>query len=848
MKNMYNKCLKNKLYLQYIRLECKRMIRSLPGVALGLIFLIAMVSGVLLLCYYGVTHQEKEPVTIGIVAEEKEPFVDWMIETVQKMENVQSSFCFRRVNSEEGDALLSQGEITVAFIIPRDYVRSIINGSNKHITIRFARGRETIVSFLLRELSAAASSFILNSEAGLYSLKDYYDEYHLPDKNKDEMELNLQYIQEIARLYRGVEPEEVETVNESSAVESYFLSALVLLFFLMGIPWGKALTSGNRAFKNQLYRADIGAGKQVAASLLALFLGSLILYAIISVILYLGAVCLAKGIPWLSAVHIGDMLFCVLGFLPILFMALTFIQLVYEITSDTFSGVLLLFFAVLAMGLCSGCFYPFSYLPLAMQRTGILFPVYQAKEYGISVLRQEIDSAALMVTLCYSGVFFVLCILKRRVQRAHLTRKSQPDRNVKNILRSCGLSVSYFAPVPKKYSRIKSGQKEIITIARLFSKRLFKHPLFLTVLLLMPLSVLFLSGIQDEGDAAVRIALYAPAYSGEEGRISSASLVNELLELSNSAVKFYACETENELREDVRSGRASCGYLLPEDMQQCIREYAKKHTAFIYAVRGKGEFSTRVVDEILLGRLYRPLAFQLLTDYLAGKAEPPLDTVRLAESFESHSSNELLFSFEYADGSKNSLLNDKNANYMMLPIRGIVSALILLACMGGGLLWYNDRENKLLFLLSRRKRRYCGWLALLLPCLYAGVAGVVTIKITGSAESLPEELAVMFAYIFACTGLVRLLCCAFFRREAFLASIPVLMIAMLLFCPVFIQAETLLPPLGWVGRLLPGYHYLYALHNAREFVLLILFGVIYMVIGRFLMMVRYCSKIVGGYL
>lgn len=805
--------MKNKFYLQYIRMECRRMFCSLPGVALGLLFLAAMVSGTLLLCGYGITHQEKKPVTVGIVAEEDEPFVDWMIETVHKMENVQSSFRFRRVSNEESDVLLSQGEIVVAFVIPEDYVRSIVNGSNKHVTIRFARGRETIVSFLLRELSAAASSFILNSEAGLYSLQDYYDEYGLPGKREDERELNLKYIQEIAGLQRGVETEEVEVGQGGSLLEGYLASALVLLFFLLGIPWGKVLASGNRAFQNQLYLAGIGAGKQKAAVLLALFAGSAVLYFAGGSMVLAGICWFKGGIPGFAGFGAEEAVFCLLGALPVLLMALSFVQLVYEIAKDALSGVLLLFFAVLVMGLCSGCFYPFSYLPLAMQRVGRLLPVYQAKEYGISLLRQEPDGGALLFTLGYTGLFYAMCVLKSRMERIY----------------------SAWMPHPGEHHGIKKRQrsgKGIFLVWKLFTKRLFRRPLFLAVLLLMPVSVLFLSGIQGGEDAVLRIAIYFPAYSTEEGNVSSAFLADELAGLSNSAVRFYICGTEEELRQDVQSGRASCGYLLPENMQQGMEEYARKHTPFIRAVRGEGEAAARIVDEILLSRLYRPLAFQLLLDYLEGKTGEPAQSQRLARNFKSHSSNEMLFSFVYADGSSRSLLNDEDAAYMMLPVRGLAAALVLLACMGGGLLWYSDRENKLLALLDKRKRGYCGWLALLLPCLYAGVAGVVTIKLTGSAEGFMKELAVMLVYVFACVGMVRLLCCAFSRRELFLASVPVLMAASLLLCPVFINLEKVLPPLGWIGRLLPGYHYLYALHDGRELFLLALVGAIYMIIGQ----------------
>lgn len=392
-----------------MKLEWKRLLRSFPGIFLGSLILLSALGGIFYFCQQAnIGNQKQKTVSIGIVAREGEPFIDWMIDTLETMENTKYTCKFRRLSESKAEKELAKGEISVIFIIPEKYIASIIDGENKHITIRFSQGQTTIVSFLLRELCTAASSFILDSEAGIYTLQDYYRKNLLENRAEDELELNLDYIREIARLSNGIRTEEVNSRSDYSLTATYAISAVVLFFFLWGMAYGNLLTSQNHAFYNQLKLRGVGYEKQIlgrnAAFFLINFLGVLLLLAGGSLILLklpstlIPNLLSSAGKLWKT----GFLL------LPVLWMACCFIQFIYEVTQDALGGILFLMFSVVFMGLLSGCFYPLSYLPSVIQKIAPFLPVYQGCQYGLSVLYDNIQITPLLWTVGYGGFF--LCI------------------------------------------------------------------------------------------------------------------------------------------------------------------------------------------------------------------------------------------------------------------------------------------------------------------------------------------------------------------------------------------------------------------------------------------------------
>jgi len=354
----------------------------------------------------------------------------------------------------------------------------------------------------------------------------------------------------------------------------------------------------------------------------------------------------------------------------------------------------------------------------------------------------------------------------------------------------------------------------------IYCKRLMKKPLFLFTLLLLPVSVLFLQNCRTKTEAVVRVALYAPDKTSDS---ITEKLFREMISLSNTAVSFYEASTEKSLRQDIVDGTASCGYIFPKHLEEKLKEYAEKKEPYITAIRTEDDVRTRIVDEIVLSRIYRPISYHILASFLEQKTKSTPDSKKLSETFQKYSSDELLFRFEYANGDTNTFLNDSQANYMLMPIRGVISVMILLSCMAGGILWYSDAGNAL-FLMDYKKRHLCSFLSLLLPGLFASLTGLFTMKITGISENPATELLSMLFFLCACLSLVHFLRTVLPKKELFLASIPVLTISSLLLCPIFISLQTIAPALSSFSCIFPSTWYLSSLHNPKALFYLFLYS------------------------
>jgi ABC-type multidrug transport system permease subunit len=388
------------------------MLLRLPLLCLGSLLLLALLSGVFTIFQLNSTKDSNKTtaVTVGVVAAENEPFVDWMISTISSMKNTKYTCTFERLDADTADAKLKNGEVAIVFLVPQNYIASFINGENKHLTIRFGKRQTTIVSFLFRELSHAASCFILDTEAGIYSMQEYYRLQSLPNASGDERTLNLQYIKEVVSLDEGIETEEIPAKTSYPLTQQYVIAALVLFLFLWGTICGRLLAGQRKSFANQLKLAGIGRTKQTITRWLAFFITALanylLLFALVSLLMAVTPLSLPDT---LCAAIPGLWLFALYG-IPLLLLSTAFIQLVYEIAQDAMSGLLFLFFAILFMGLCSGCFYPLSYLPQTLQQIAPVLPVYQAEQYGLSVLNGSFSIPSFVYLL--TGTAFCLGLIR----------------------------------------------------------------------------------------------------------------------------------------------------------------------------------------------------------------------------------------------------------------------------------------------------------------------------------------------------------------------------------------------------------------------------------------------------
>lgn len=343
------------------------------------------------------------------------------------------------------------------------------------------------------------------------------------------------------------------------------------------------------------------------------------------------------------------------------------------------------------------------------------------------------------------------------------------------------------------------------------SKRLLKKPLFLLALFLIPLFVLSMRFSLQSEDAILRVALYTPETDKTQ---MEQQIIQKLLDSSNRSVHFYRCNSKEELIHDVKSSRASSGYLIPAHLEEKLKQHEQKEEPIIYSYRHADAITTKIIDEIIYSNLYSSYSYDILSEFIHQKSGTPSDE-RLQELYRHYQDGYSFIQFEYEDGSQNKILQSRDANYMMLPVRGMTAILILLTGMIGTLFWYEDERNKLFIRLTASKKPVISLLYLAIPCLMAGIAGIIAIFLTGFASSLWLEVPAMLLFLISIVAFCDLLRSLLPKLELFLAAIPISLIGSLVLCPVFVDLTTSLSWLKPLRRLTPVYHYLRALYSTR---------------------------------
>jgi len=333
----------------------------------------------------------------------------------------------------------------------------------------------------------------------------------------------------------------------------------------------------------------------------------------------------------------------------------------------------------------------------------------------------------------------------------------------------------------------------------LLTKRLLRRPGYLAVLLLVPLFALGLSLLSQEDSGAVTVALYL---ADPEDPVAAATAAR--LETGESVLRCERVFSEEEARARVRSGRADAAWLLDRDLTAKLRDYVRySRGGCITVVEREENVFLRVSREKLFGSVYPELSFTLFQSF----AENELGLGELTESelrtyYNSGFTAQELLRFRYLDGTE----VETSGSYLTAPLRGILALLLLLGAMASGMYCYGDERAESFVWLAGWKRALLPVFSHLIAMLPAALAVLGALALSDAWLGLGRETLLLLCYLPGCAlfcEILRLFCP---REEQFGALIPILTLAILVFCPVFLSLRWALP----VRALLPTGQYLTA--------------------------------------
>lgn len=375
---------------------------------------------------------------------------------------------------------------------------------------------------------------------------------------------------------------------------------------------------------------------------------------------------------------------------------------------------------------------------------------------------------------------------------------------------------------------IKKRCASILTWIVMLTKRYFRNPLFVMAILAIPAFVIGLKSLSSTDEAVVRVAVFA----GEDAEEYTVEAMNRLTSDKTGAVIFYKTDTEEELYNDVRRGYASSGFIFPKDLEKEIENYVESKIrqlefdgAVIKMVDREQTNYVKIAKELVFASIYDKFAMAVRNKFLSENEQTADMTEEQYEQMNSYMDeyniNEEFFVFELTDGSENKFFSSKTNKMLLLPVKGIIYTIILLAGMMGAVAVFNDMENGMFASIQIKKRKLICYLYILVPTVIAAVAGFAAIQFAQIGQSVPKDLLVMILYVILVTGMCGVLMRLFRSLTTFVSIIPMYILMNLVLCPVFIDFSGFLPQIKYFRWLLPVKYGLSGLFSIKQMIVAI---------------------------
>lgn len=356
---------------------------------------------------------------------------------------------------------------------------------------------------------------------------------------------------------------------------------------------------------------------------------------------------------------------------------------------------------------------------------------------------------------------------------------------------------------------MKYLQKALLLLF-LLNKRLMKKYSFLVILGMVPLLAagMFLAAKEESG--MLRILLCQE----DEEDIVSAEIVGELLK--QKSVFAYAKEASVEaVYEAVQTGKADAAWIFSDEFEEGVQAYAfyqDRRTPLVTVVEREETIFLQLARERLYSVIYPYLSYALFENYITLELSPEenISKEELQTEYEVVKVKDGIFRFAYRN-AEDRIDKEDETNYLLTPLRGFLLLLILLCGMATSLYFQQDKQEQRFLRMPMGKGLFFPYLYHLTAVLDGAVIVLLTFRVTQILLSWRRELPLMALYGAACVGFCNLLrkLCGTIQRLS--VCIPFLVLAMVVFCPVFIHLERF----RMIQYLFPPFYYLQSLHNVH---------------------------------
>lgn len=400
----------------YLLAQMKRVKKALPAVLIMTLLLtgcIALISKVMLIA--DSSSEKKQKVQIGLVGDISGSYLGFGISALQHLDSSRFAIEFIEMEEEEARDRLNHGTLSAFVIVPEGFVEAAVRGENMPLTYVSTSGSLRLGSMIMNELVNTISSLLTESQNAIYGMQNYLVNNGMSDiywQATDELYLRfLDFILGRTSVYEL----EIMCLSGNLSMIGYYLCGFTVLFLLLwGIAGSPLYIKKDHALPALLSSKGQNTLSQMAGEFVAYFVLMATSFLLVIVLVAVAMGLTGFTLPEWEREGIGILFGFYVKMLPVAAVICAMQLLLFELTSDMVSGILLQFLCALSLGYLSGCFYPISFFPESIQIVQPLLPTGVAVNYGGNLLMEESTAIDMVLLLGYLLLFLVLATAVRK--------------------------------------------------------------------------------------------------------------------------------------------------------------------------------------------------------------------------------------------------------------------------------------------------------------------------------------------------------------------------------------------------------------------------------------------------
>lgn len=331
--------------------------------------------------------------------------------------------------------------------------------------------------------------------------------------------------------------------------------------------------------------------------------------------------------------------------------------------------------------------------------------------------------------------------------------------------------------------------REIGLVWVLILKRLLKRKSFWVIIVLLPLLLFATYKMEQKEEGGLRAAVYC-----QDEQIKERLILTE-------NPSFYLVDSVEQLKNHVLLGKAECGYVIPEDL---LYSFAKGDWYWeVEVYEGPDSMFTKLINEVLFSQIFEIVSTNWYQEYVFSKLEDKgisLSEQELKDSLLGKINNQETFRVEIIRMGEEVTGPGMNTSDSFFAPKNIVAVMIYLTSLIAVIDRIRDRE---LGHFRQNQRWIAAVFTIWHPTFLVALSGFFFLLCIGQSDFGDILLLALLTTVYG------LILGWMVRKSKWMYGIlPVLFLASMVCCPVFIDLSVILPFFRWLKVLFPFAFYL----------------------------------------